>query len=63
VRLDCDDNQLTELPQLPPTLVYLYYANNPIQYPPRDVMRHDIEYARKWMEENPLSFTKSANKV
>jgi Leucine-rich repeat (LRR) protein len=63
MRLYCRSNQLTELPQLPSTLVELWCGNNPIQYPPPEVLKNDIQYIRKWMEENPLAFTKSANKV
>ena len=61
--LNCIGNQLTELPQLPSTLIGLYCENNPIQYPPADVMKEPINYIREWMSENPLTFVKSANKV
>jgi hypothetical protein len=41
----------------------LEYENNPIIYPPADVLKGPIEYIRDWMDKNPRSFTKSANKV
>jgi Leucine-rich repeat (LRR) protein len=63
VKLWCSDNQLTELPQLPSTLVELYCGNNPITYPPADVLKKSTKYIREWMNENPLTFVKSANKV
>jgi Leucine-rich repeat (LRR) protein len=61
--LSCSDNAITELPPLPSTLKYLYCHNNPIVYPPPEVLKNDVQYIRKWMEENPLTFVKSANKV
>jgi Leucine-rich repeat (LRR) protein len=63
VRLDCDGNQITELPQLPSTLMWMNRGNNPIQYPPADVLEGSIVYIREWMSENPPTFVKSANKV
>jgi hypothetical protein len=62
-RLYCYGNQLTELPQLPSALRVLACSDNPIQYPPADVMKESIPYIRDWMSENPLTFVKSANKV
>jgi hypothetical protein len=43
--------------------VELYCGYNPIQYPPADVLKESIVYIRDWMNENPLTFVKSANKV
>jgi Leucine-rich repeat (LRR) protein len=63
VHLYCSDNAITELPPLPSTLVHLYCRNNPIQYPPADVLNKSTAYIREWMNENPLTFVKSANKV
>jgi Leucine-rich repeat (LRR) protein len=63
MELYCNNNQLTELPQLPSTLVYLECGDNPIQYPPADVLGRLTKYIREWMHENPLTFVKSANKV
>jgi Leucine-rich repeat (LRR) protein len=61
--LYCSINQLTELPQLPSTLVYLNCNDNPIQYPPANVLKEPFTYIREWMNENPRTFVKSANKV
>jgi Leucine-rich repeat (LRR) protein len=62
-RLICNINELTSLPPLPPTLRELYYSYNPIIYPPPDVIDKPLQYIRKWMDENPPTYTKSANKV
>jgi E3 ubiquitin-protein ligase SspH2 len=61
--LKCSYNELTSLPPLPSTLKILHCTNNPIYYPPRDVIDRGLEYTRQWMSDNPLSFTKSADKV
>jgi len=44
-------------------LTRLYCYNNPIVYPPPEVLEESTKYIREWMNENPLTFVKSANKV
>jgi hypothetical protein len=44
-------------------LLYLCWDNNPIVYPPPEELYNELSDLRTWMKENPLSFTKSANKV
>jgi hypothetical protein len=61
--LECHDNALVELPTLPPKLESLHCGNNPMIYPPPEVSKNYIPYIRDWMEKNPLTFVKSANKV
>jgi hypothetical protein len=61
--LYCTNNEFTSLPPLPPTLGELYCDNNPITYPPPYVIDRSLKYIRKWMDENPPTYTKSANKV
>jgi Leucine-rich repeat (LRR) protein len=61
--LNCSNNQLTSLPPLPHSLRYLCCENNPLTYPPADVLKNKVQYIRDWMEKNPRSFTKSANKI
>ena len=60
--LDCIGNALTSLPPLPLALHSLRCGDNPIVYPPPEVLKNDIPFIRKWMEENPLTFVKSALK-
>jgi len=40
----------------------LQHENNPIQYPPSEVMKESLNEIREWMSENPLNFVKSAAK-
>ena len=60
--LDCTGNALTSLPPLPLALHTLQCNDNPLIYPPPEVLKNDIPFIRKWMEENPPTFVKSALK-
>jgi hypothetical protein len=61
--LYCNNNAITQLPRLPLTLGVLARDNNPIHYPPPDLFMHGMDFIRQWMDENPLIYIKSANKV
>jgi hypothetical protein len=63
--LDCDFNKLIELPPLPCTIQFFSCIQNPMIYPPPDVVSHHVDYIREWMSENPRpsTYIKSAYKV
>ena len=61
-KLDLGNMSLTELPHLPDGLDRLYCSNNPIIYPPADLLSRNIKDIKEWMHLHPLSLTKSALK-
>jgi len=60
--LSCCSNQLTEL-VIPDSIEIFYWWNNPIEYPPIDILNESLYDIKEWIKENPITFTKSARKL
>jgi len=62
--LFCDTNRLTKLLHWPNGLIEVSCENNPIEYPPFNMLsnRPVVSQIRDWVQENPYNMVKSANK-
>jgi Leucine-rich repeat (LRR) protein len=62
--LFCDANRLTKLLHWPNRLIEVSCENNPIEYPPFNILskRPPVPIIREWVQENPYNMVKSANK-